>query len=66
MASLTPRNGRRPRKSVGRGVDSESVPSEPDYNGMPLEAWKAALKKDVETRFGPTPNDLVQAGKSGW
>lgn len=37
-----------------------------DYNGMSLEEWKAALKTDVEARFGPTPEDLVPASKSGW
>ncbi|RVO55122.1 hypothetical protein CN090_04165 [Sinorhizobium meliloti] len=34
----------------------------PDYNGMPLEEWKAVLRKDVAERFGPTPDDLVPAG----
>lgn len=37
-----------------------------DYNGMPLDAWKKALAKDVEERFGPTPDDLVPAGEAGW
>ena len=37
-----------------------------DYNGMPLEKWKVALIKDVEERFGPTPDDLVSAGEAGW
>jgi hypothetical protein len=42
------------------GVDQD------DYNGMPLEEWKVALREDVCNRFGSMPMDLVSAGKSGW
>jgi len=28
--------------------------------------WKAAVRKDVEDRFGPTPDDLVPVGEVGW
>ena len=61
------------RKHRGRGAAvSEAKVSAPhiadgdDYNGMSLEEWKAALVKDVEERFGPTPDNLVSAGKAGW
>ncbi|TBZ35092.1 hypothetical protein E0H47_25465 [Rhizobium leguminosarum bv. viciae] len=37
-----------------------------DYNGMELEEWKAALRKDVAERFGPVPDNLVSAGEAGW
>jgi hypothetical protein len=47
-------------------VAARPVMDEDDYNGMPLEKWKAALEKDVEERFGSTPDDLVSAGKPGW
>ncbi|WP_395517447.1 hypothetical protein [Pseudorhizobium flavum] len=66
---------RRP-KADGRGVEvsqlrdarikAKVAKAQHDYNGMPLDKWKTALKKDVEARFGPTPDDLVPAGESGW
>src|SRR5690606_24908283 len=66
---------RRP-KADGRGIKgaelrdahikAKAAKAQLDYNGMPLDQWKAALKKDVEARFGPTPDDLVPAGESGW
>lgn len=37
-----------------------------DYGGIALEDWKQALRKDVEGRFGPTPEHLNPAGEAGW
>lgn len=37
-----------------------------DYCNIPLDAWKNALRRDVNRRFGGTPQDLDQVGKSGW
>jgi hypothetical protein len=31
-----------------------------------FEAWKKAIRKDVEERFGPIPENLVPAGEAGW
>jgi hypothetical protein len=45
---------------------AQSAADRDDYGGMPLDEWKAALKKDVEDRFGPIPKDLKPAGEAGW
>lgn len=37
-----------------------------DYNGMELEEWVAALRRDMAERFGPLPDNLVSAGEAGW
>lgn len=47
-------------------VKAKVTKAQLDYNGMPQDEWKEALKKDVEARFGPTPDDLVPIGESGW
>lgn len=47
-------------------VAVRSIADVDDYNGMSLEEWKVALMKDVEERFGPTPDNLVSAGDACW
>lgn len=37
-----------------------------DYNGMPAGEWKASILKDVEERFGPLPDDLVDFTDAAW
>ncbi|MCS4089641.1 hypothetical protein [Rhizobium sp. BK176] len=41
---------------------SVGVPDDTDN----LDAWKQAIRKDVEERFGPIPDDLVPAGEAAW
>jgi hypothetical protein len=53
-------------ESCGAKVAARSSAEVDDYNGMELEEWKAALRKDVAERFGPTPDNLVSAGEAGW
>lgn len=51
---------------AGYVVPLASLGSEDDYNGMDLEEWKAAIRRDVEQRFGPMPDDLRPACEPGW
>lgn len=53
-----------PARKGKEGVNA--VADKDDYNGMPLEQWKAELKKDVEERIGPTPTNLTATGEAGW
>ncbi|SIP91847.1 hypothetical protein SAMN05880582_10115 [Rhizobium sp. RU20A] len=69
------RNARETRPSSGdsklqasakSSVASAGCADDDDYTDMSLATWKASLDKDVEERFGPTPDELVPTGKAGW
>lgn len=43
-----------------------TAPEHAEYCGIPIEDWKLGLRKDLEERFGPTPDDLKPTGEPGW
>jgi len=54
------------RVESGGGKKSSVITATKDYNGMPASKWKAAILKDVEERFGPLPDDLVDVTEAAW
>ncbi len=44
----------------------DQPPTSSDYSGIEIDEWKAAIRKDVEDRFGPEPDNLNPVGKPGW
>lgn len=54
------------KAAKGTRGGARAAAEEDEYNGMPLDEWKEALKKDVEERFGSIPNDLVATSEAGW
>ena len=63
MAKTEPENSEKPPQS---SLVGSIAPELEDYCGIALEDWKQALGKDVQQRFGPTPNDLKSTGEPGW
>lgn len=55
-------------RKAGKATSAKATAAagENDYNGMPLDEWKTALKKDVDERFGPVPDNLIPTGEAGW
>lgn len=52
--------------SADQNFSDDQPPTSSDYNGIEIDEWKAAIRKDVEDRFGPEPNNLIPVGKPGW
>lgn len=54
-------------KHLTDGISSDDQPlTSSDYNGIEIDEWKAAIRKDVEDCFGPEPDNLISVGKPGW